>query len=98
MTKLTNLTGVTVCNVILGSGGNNYTEPTTVTFTGGGGTGATATADIGFPVQEVIMTNTGSGYTSDPTVTFSAPTIAGGTTDTGTAVRGLPITSRCHRL
>lgn len=93
ITKLTNIIGVTVGNVILGSGGNNYTEPTTVSFTGGGGTGATATADIGFPVQEVIMSNTGSGYTSDPTITFSAPTIAGGTTATGTAVRGFPISS-----
>lgn len=57
--------------------GAGYTAPPTVTFSGGGGSGATATAVItGGAVMEVVVTNPGSGYTTAPTVTFTstAPT------------------------
>jgi len=91
ITKLTNSIGSPVNNFVIGANGNNYTEPTTVTLTGSG-IGATASADIGFPVLEVIFTNNGTGYTADPAITFSAPTIPGNTA-TGTAVRGFPVAS-----
>jgi len=54
------------------SGGTGYTSAPTVTLTGGGGTGATATAivDSG-SVIGVSITNPGTGYTSVPTVAFS---------------------------
>lgn len=64
-------------------GGCNPTSPPTVAFSGGGGSGAAATANVipaaagtleptvaGF-VYHVTVTNQGSGYTSNPTVTIS---------------------------
>jgi len=69
------------------NGGSAYTStPPTVTFSGGGGSGAAGVAVMypvvvdlfGVPttvyrVAAVVITNRGSGYTSAPTVTFSAP-------------------------
>jgi hypothetical protein len=53
-------------------GGSGYAAAPTVGFTGGGGTGAAATALISNgKVVKVIMTNNGSGYTSAPTVAFT---------------------------
>ena len=65
--------------------GSGYTSVPTVTITGGGGTGATGTAQM---VLGEIRTagGIGSGYTSIPTVTISAPTIAGGITATAEAI------------
>jgi Fe-S-cluster-containing dehydrogenase component len=62
--------------------GSGYTSAPTVTFSGGGGSGARATAQIGSPVASVTVTAGGSGYTSAPTVTFSS---GGGTGAAGTA-------------
>jgi FtsP/CotA-like multicopper oxidase with cupredoxin domain len=75
------LSGVTVT-----AGGTGYTTAPTVGFTGGGGTGATATATIaGGGVTGVTITNPGTGYTTAPTVTFSG---GGGTGAAGTATIG----------
>jgi len=49
--------------------GVGYTEPPTLGFSGGGGTGAAATCVIG--VATVAVSNGGSGYSSAPTVTVS---------------------------
>lgn len=57
--------------------GSGYTPPPTVTLSGGGGTGATATAEVNGEhandgrVLKINITNNGSGYTSAPTVTIS---------------------------
>ena len=61
--------------------GHSYTTPPTIGFTGGGGSGAAATALMG--VSVITMTNNGSGYTTPPTVTFTG---GGGTGATGIAV------------
>lgn len=54
------------------NGGSGYTSAPTVSFTGGGGTGAAATAVVeGGVVTEVVVTAPGTGYTSTPTVVFS---------------------------
>ena len=55
--------------------GSCYAKVPTVTITGGGGTGATGTAEIDGlgRVIDVDITSGGSGYTSTPTVTLSAP-------------------------
>ncbi len=51
--------------------GTNYTSPPTVTFVGGGGSGATGYAELGWYVASVTVTNQGSGYTSAPTINFT---------------------------
>jgi phage-related baseplate assembly protein len=70
--------------------GSGYSSAPTVSFSGGGGTGAAGTAVLGTgadagKVVSVNMTNLGSGYTSAPTVAFTG---GGGTGAAGTAVLG----------
>ena len=71
--------------------GNNYdpANPPTVTFSGGGGSGATAIAAVstGGAVTEIIITNGGSNYSSAPTITIANPP-SGGNVATATAVLG----------
>lgn len=75
----------------LTAGGSGYTTAPTVTFSGGGGSGAAATA---FIINGIVigfrMTALGSGYTSAPSVTLSG---GGGTGATATAVIGIPVPS-----
>lgn len=74
--------------VYMSAFGSGYTSAPTVSFSGGGGTGATATAIIANgEVRAVQITNTGSGYTSAPTVSFSG---GGGTGATGTVLTECP--------
>lgn len=55
------------------SGGTGYVAPPKVTITGGGGTGATATAIISNGVVTGInIINGGTGYSSEPTITISS--------------------------
>ncbi len=55
------------------SGGSGYTTPVII-LSGGGGTGATATARVSNGVIiAIVVTNQGSGYTSSPTVTIRDP-------------------------
>lgn len=73
----------TIGGINLTSGGSNYTAPV-VTITGGGGTGATASAFLtGGVITSIYMTNWGSGYTSVPTVSI---TDAHGTGAAATAI------------
>lgn len=62
-----------IAGINVTSGGTGYTSAPTVALSGGGGTGATATAqiDAGGKVTGVTLDNPGSGYTSAPTVAFS---------------------------
>lgn len=53
-------------------GGTEYTAAPAITISGGGGSGATAIANIlDGVVVSVTVTNPGSGYTSNPTITLS---------------------------
>ncbi len=63
-----------VTGVSVTSGGTGYVSAPTVSFTGGGGTGAAATAAISTAgvVTSVTMTAQGQDYTSAPTVVFSS--------------------------
>jgi len=65
----TSVQGVKMIN-----GGSGYTDTATVTFSGGGGAGATGTPIFHTDPDQiagVTITNAGSGYTSAPTVTFA---------------------------
>ena len=70
----------------LTNGGSGYTTAPTVALSGGGGTGAAATAIIaGGKVVGFKITNAGSGYTSTPTVDLTG---GAGTGATARAVLG----------
>jgi len=57
-------------SITITDAGSGYTSIPTITISGGGGTGATATAAIfNGSIQTITVTNIGSGYTSTPTVT-----------------------------
>jgi predicted outer membrane repeat protein len=61
-----------VASVAVTQGGSGFQSAPTVTFSGGGGTGATGTAVIANGrVVAVTITNPGTGYIAAPTVTFS---------------------------
>lgn len=82
-----------VTSVAVGTAGN-YTSTPTVVFTGGGGTGAVATASVtaiagGFSISSITVTNGGVDYATAPTVSFSggAPVT---TPATATASVGVP--------
>ena len=65
--------GVTLNGFSVSNGGSGYTTPH-VTLTGGGGTGATATARVSQGVViGLTLTNPGTGYTSAPAVILKDP-------------------------
>jgi len=80
----------TVVGVVVTDPGSGYVTAPGVMFSGGGGSGATATAALfgpeedaaGGTVTAVIVTDPGSGYVTAPTVTFSG---GGGSGATATA-------------
>ena len=68
--------GDNVTNVAVATGGSRYVEAPGVTFSGGGGSSAAASATIsGGAVTAVTVTNVGSAYTSAPTVTIQLPVL-----------------------
>ncbi|MBY0401806.1 phage tail protein [Myxococcota bacterium] len=86
--------------ITVGSPGSGYATPPTVTFTGGGGTGAAATAVLGTGAQAgqvvaVNITNPGSGYTSAPTIGFTG---GSGTGAAATATLELLANAVCAAL
>lgn len=73
--------------VTVNTQGTGYTSAPAVSFTGGGGTGATAVAVVTEgKVTAVQVTNPGSGYTTAPTVAFTG---GGGTLAAATASFGI---------
>jgi hypothetical protein len=77
-------TGGQVRQIQVDTQGSGYTTAPSVTISGGGGTGATATAVISDgKVVAVNMVTKGSGYTTAPTVLFSG---GGGSGTLATAV------------
>jgi len=68
--------GDNVVDVSLSNYGSGYVEAPSVTFSGGGGTSAAATATVaGGKISNITITNVGSGYTSDPTVVLQVPVL-----------------------
>ena len=80
------IAGRVVVGATIGAGGSGYTAATTtVTFSGGVGTGAAATVTIaGGVVTALIITNSGSGYTSAPMIAIADT--GGGTGATAVAL------------
>lgn len=75
--------GTGVDEITITDGGEDYATAPTVAFSGGGGTGAAATATVvDGVVTAITITNPGSGYTSAPTISFSG---GGGTGAAATA-------------
>ena len=72
-----------VASITIVNGGSGYTAPT-VTLSGGGGTGALASATInGGVITGIAVTAAGTGYTSAPTVAITGQAGSGAT---GTAI------------
>jgi len=66
------LLGEFVSSIRVINQGSGYTAPPTVSITGGGGSGATAIANIsGGRVISISVTNRGIGYTSAPSISIS---------------------------
>jgi len=66
--------GDNVTNVAVVSGKTRYLEAPAVTFSGGGGASAAATASVAAgAVSSIAVTNVGSAYTSAPTVAIAKP-------------------------
>jgi hypothetical protein len=87
------------------NGGSGYTNIPQVTITGGGGSGATASAYIGSgSVKNIVITNSGSGFTSIPTITIDGVQDEGGIPPKvsivlgNKKVRSLNITQKFDRL
>ena len=68
------ITGDAVTGITITDGGSHYKQatPPSVTISGGGGTGATATATVSSTgiVNGITITSGGTGYTTAPTVTI----------------------------
>lgn len=61
-----------VSSITITTGGTGYNNIPTIAITGGGGTGATATATVlNGVITTITVTNIGTGYTSTPTVTIT---------------------------
>jgi len=60
-----------VLDVEITSGGSGYTSPPAVTFSGGGGAGATGVATVDVGVSGITIVDGGSGYTVAPNVVIS---------------------------
>ncbi|MBL9146156.1 MAG: autotransporter-associated beta strand repeat-containing protein [Verrucomicrobiaceae bacterium] len=93
--------GLSAASFTIAGGTTQYSAAPTVTISGGGGTGATATAVLtSGVVTGITITNAGTGYTSAPTIAFSGGTITtAGTNPTGTGnatnfvVAGIQVTN-----
>ena len=71
-----------VSNVTLVAAGSGYTSSPTCVFSGGGGSGVTATASIsGGAISGITITANGTAYTAAPTLSFSG---GGGSAATAT--------------
>jgi hypothetical protein len=72
-------------NIIITNGGSGYTGGATAAFSGGHGSGATATVTVvGGIVTAITLTNAGTGYLASDTVTITISAVSGGSGATAT--------------
>jgi len=81
------VTGVTVSNPA-DPANTGYSFADGISFSGGGGTGAAASAVVNGSVTAIAVTNPGSGYTTAPAIGFSG---GGGTNATAAAYLGTEV-------
>ena len=89
-------TGNAVSSVTVTNGGGFYDRVPTVSFSGGGGSGASATAVMDGRIKSATVLSGGSGYSSAPTVTFIGGAGSGASataTVSGGVVTGITITN-----
>jgi len=68
-----------VQEIIIEDGGSGYVEAPQIVISGGGGSGAKATAYIGSgSIQSIVVTSPGTGYTSVPNITVIGTVADGG--------------------
>jgi hypothetical protein len=89
--------GFKIVSVNIYDSGEKYNTPPTITFVGGGGSGATAKAYIGAgKIRAIEITNPGSGYTSAPTVVVRGSKLDGGRDAILSAVLGDTVVRSMH--
>jgi len=70
--------GYEVVDIQVKDGGSGFTTKPIVKITGGGGSGATAEAYLGYgKITRIKVTNTGSGYIKSPTITIEGSQVNG---------------------
>lgn len=83
-----------IASLGVAAAGGGYTSTPAITFTGGGGTGATAVATLSSgTVSGVTITGNGTGYTSAPTVSLSTAGETATATITASIMSALDILS-----
>jgi hypothetical protein len=83
-----------ITDVSVGNAGSGYVEAPGVSFSGGGGTGAAASATIsGGKVTKILITNVGSSYETVPTVTVQVPVLSFGTAAVNTTTETITYNS-----
>ena len=81
--------GYKITEIKVRDGGSGFTFEPIVTLVGGGGSGATAKAYLGYgSITSIKVTNPGSGYTSAPTVVITGTQLETGTMPKATAILG----------
>jgi hypothetical protein len=83
--------GNAVASVTLTNAGSGYRLPPAVSFSGGAGNGAAASATL--RVNSVTLSNRGSGYTSPPSVSFSGGAGSGAAVTVTMRVGSLTVTN-----
>jgi len=79
--------GQSIIDIKVGDTGSGYTFEPVIKIEGGGGTGATAKAYLGYgKVTKIKVINPGSGYTSAPTIIIEGSQTEDGTPAKATAV------------
>jgi len=91
------LTGGSIASITVGTAGSGYTTAPNVAFSGGSGSGATATAVIATnTVAAIAITNGGTGYSSAPTLAVTGGGGSGATatcTVSGGVINAVTITN-----
>ena len=89
--------GFSIKDVQIAFQGSGYTQAPTISFQGGGGTGATAKAYVSNgKLTNIRVTNPGSGYLSSPRIIINGSLVEGGQDATASAIIGNSLVRSTH--